>query len=130
MLFAPPYARPMAWVKWKEVREKYGIVALEWARDAVLMHTGGGFGGESWARLVENVRLFRTGQMSATMYVDVCWGTQHNGGQFFNKLWGLGTLKAVLDANLAGKLEQLKGWATTDVAILHTQKRTLNLEGK
>ena len=52
------------------------------------------------------------------MFVDMCWGLEHNGGQFFGKLWNTHRLKSVLDFNLNDDLAGLMSYASPDIALL------------
>ena len=92
--------RHEAWDEWAVVRRIHGTDALQWAEDAFNAFSNPAtYGGSKWAYIAEVVRKYMIGEYTALLFVDMCWSLEHNGGQFFGKLWNTHRLQGVLDAN-------------------------------
>jgi hypothetical protein len=93
-------SRHEAWDEWAVVREIHGADALQWAEQAFkAFGQVATYGGYKWAYIAEVVRKYVTGEYTPLLFVDMCWSLEHNGGQFFGKLWNTHMLQGVLDAN-------------------------------
>jgi hypothetical protein len=92
--------RHEAWDGWADVRERHGSDALIWAEQAFkAFGNPATYGGHKWAYIAEVVHKYVTGEYTPLLFVDMCWSLEHNGGQFFGKLWNTNMLQSVLDAN-------------------------------
>jgi hypothetical protein len=93
-------SRHEAWDEWAGVRRVYGADALQWAEQAFkAFGNPATYGGHKWAYIAEVVHRYVVGQYTPLLFVDMCWSLEHNGGQFFGKLWNTHMLQGVLDAN-------------------------------
>jgi hypothetical protein len=92
-------SRHEAWDEWATVRALHGADALQWAEQAFKAFGSSTYGGDKWAYIAEVVRKYVTGEYTPLLFVDMCWSLEHNGGQFFGKLWNTHMLQSVLDAN-------------------------------
>tara|TARA_R110000824_G_scaffold238121_4_gene426873 strand:+ start:893 stop:1654 length:762 start_codon:yes stop_codon:yes gene_type:complete len=115
--------RHQAWAAWRFFRKQFGNVALIWAEQTFVSFKVHAFGGPRWANIAKTLRLYVTGEYSPIMFVDTCWGLQHNGGSYFNKAWTIGNLKSVLDANQSEKYENLLPLASPAVSEFYTKVR-------
>jgi len=118
-----PSHRHEAWRGWYRFRRHYGTLALEWAEEVFPHFSGGGFGGKKWANIASILRMYETDGLTPLMFVDTCWGLQHNGGAYFDKVWPTKGLKSVLDANLAESIPGLLAYATVPVRNFYNKKR-------
>ena len=118
-----PSHRHEAWRGWYRFRKHYGTLALEWAEEVFPHFSGGGFGGKKWANIASILRMYETDGLTPLMFVDTCWGLQHNGGAYFDKVWPTKGLKSVLDANLAESIPGLLAYATAPVRNFYNKKR-------
>jgi hypothetical protein len=115
-------SRSEAWAAWSAFRESHGTNALYWAENAFeAFGQGNCYGGPKWAYIARTVRMYETGEITPIMFVDMCWGLEHNGGQFFGKLWDTFRLKHVLDCNLKEDYTGLVRFASQSVAKLYTE---------
>ena len=97
--------RHSAWNGWYWFRQRYGTVALKWAVEIFkTMKWSSAYGGLRWGDIANTLYLYESEDISKHVFIDTCWGLQHNGGVYFNKWWTykLSTLKKVLDLNLQG----------------------------
>jgi hypothetical protein len=102
------HSRCEAWEEWYNIRAKHGIDALRWAEEAFrAFGRPATYGGDKWAYIAETLRKYESGEYSPLLFVDMCWGLEHNGGQFFGKLWQTYSLKPVLDANQREDMDTL-----------------------
>jgi len=93
-------SRHEAWDEWAIVRQIHGADALKWAEQAFkAFGNPATYGGDKWAYIAEVVHKYVTGEYTPLLFVDMCWSLEHNGGQFFGKLWNTHQLQGVLDAN-------------------------------
>ena len=93
--------RSEAWDSWSDFRIGMGTSALHMAETAFdAFGESQSYGGPKWAYIVRTLRMYETKEISPITFVDMCWGLEHNGGQFFGKLWSTYTLQVVLDANV------------------------------
>jgi hypothetical protein len=93
-------SRHEAWEEWAVVRRVHGADALQWAEQAFkAFGNPATYGGYKWAYIAEVVHKYVTGEYTPLLFVDMCWSLEHNGGQFFGKLWNTHQLQGVLDAN-------------------------------
>jgi len=113
--------RYIFWEKWKVFRELHPD-ALQWAADAFRAFGQGSVGGEKWALIAEMLQFFEKGEITPLMFVDFCWGTEHNGGTYFNKIWS-GKVREVLNANLEGNTWKLEQWASDGVREFYRSKK-------
>ena len=118
-----PSHRHEAWRGWYRFRRHYGTLALEWAEEVFPHFSGGGFGGKKSANIASLLRMYETDDLTPLMFVDTCWGLQHNGGAYFDKAWPTKGLKNVLDANLAESIPGLLAYATVPVRNFYNKKR-------
>ena len=114
-------SRPIAWIKWRDFRKKYGVAALTMASRAFGKGTKQSFGGAKWAHIARVLQMHETGVLTPLMFVDFCWGLQHNGGTYFNKVWVDNDLRRVLDANLREDWEKMYRAASHTVSTLHAE---------
>ena len=114
-------ARSEAWDAWFRFRNKHKTNALYWAEQAFRAFGSHTYGGDKWAYIARTVRMFETEEISAITFVDMCWGLEHNGGQFFGKLWNTYNLKYVLDANVHEEENKLVANASPSVSKLYTE---------
>ena len=113
--------RSEAWDAWYGFRRKHKTNALYWAEDAFKAFGSHTYGGDKWSYIARTVRMYEDGEISAITFVDMCWGLEHNGGQFFGKLWNTYNLKYVLDANVHEEENKLVANASPSVAKLYTE---------
>jgi hypothetical protein len=93
--------RSEAWDSWSDFRTGLGTSALHMAEAAFdAFGDSQSYGGSKWAYIVRTLRMYETEEITPITFVDMCWGLEHNGGQFFGKLWSTYTLQVVLDANV------------------------------
>jgi hypothetical protein len=85
------------------------------------LSTGGGYGGPPWAGIAETLWRYEVGIYSPTTFIDTCWGQQHNGGSFFNKVWSPSGLQTVLDAKQIGDAAYLATLATDETRTAYEQ---------
>lgn len=123
-----PMSRHDAWKGWRFFRMNYGAKALDWAVQVFLEFSGGGYGGPRWSNIANVLRQFEGEELTPIIFVDTCWGLQHNGGIYFNKAWGTHGLKEVLDANLASNYASLRAMASPSYRALHIAKRGMEIE--
>ena len=111
-------SRANAWRQWKVSRDEQGLAAVEACRDYFnLMGMRVGFGGKLWGNIADTLLMYLKGELSDVLFLDLCFGLEHNGGKYLNKIggWYYGKLVAVLDANLAGNMDYLKTLASKEV---------------
>ena len=114
--------RSEAWDSWSDFRVGMGTSALHMAETAFdAFGDSQSYGGPKWAYIVRTLRMYETGEISPITFVDMCWGLEHNGGQFFGKLWSTYTLQVVLDANVQENTAALLHNAHPDIAKLYTE---------
>jgi hypothetical protein len=117
-----PSSRHVAWGGWRFLRQRYGTMAIRWAVDTFLLKGwGGGYGGPPWAGIAETLWRYEVGIYSPTTFIDTCWGQQHNGGSFFNKVWSPSGLQTVLDAKQVGDAAYLATLATDETRTVYEQ---------
>ena len=119
-------SRSNAWSVWKELRMKHGLVALDWAIDA-FGERDRSMGGKRWSNIARVLKGRETGELSPTLFVDACFGLEHNSGTFFNKVgWDLGSLKDVLSDVRDGNLKALYYRIPLELKLKH--KRLMEVE--
>ena len=117
-------SRSEAWDEWYSFRETHGTEALRWAEESFnTFGNPGSYGGGRWAYIARCLREYEEGVNTAITFVDMCWGLEHNGGQFFGKLWGAFALKTVLDANVNEDMEKLLKNASPGVANMYNENK-------
>ena len=100
--------RSTAWESWADFRMTKGTPALHMAEEAFNeFGDGNSYGGSKWAYIAHTLLMFESGEITPITFVDMCWGLEHNGGQFFGKLWSTYKLQYVLDANVNEKMDDL-----------------------
>ena len=100
--------RSTAWESWSDFRMSKGTSALQMAEEAFQeFGDGNSYGGTKWAYIAHTLLLYETGEISPITFVDMCWGLEHNGGQFFGKLWSTFKLQVALDANVHENMDDL-----------------------
>jgi hypothetical protein len=97
-----PEKRSDAWRGWWGFRARHGAIALSWAASSFRLLTGGGVGGPKWAHIADVLRQHESDMIPQITFLDTCFGLQHNGGIYFNKVWSVVGVQDVLDANLKG----------------------------
>ena len=118
-----PNSRHEAWRGWYKFRMHYGTLALKWAEETFLLFKGGGYGGPPWSNIAKVLKLYEQGDLGPISFVDTCWGLEHNGGAYFNKVWNTAGLKAVLDANLNEKTDHLLETVAVDLRKFYKQQK-------
>jgi hypothetical protein len=114
--------RGEAWESWYRFRQKIGTPALHMAEDAFqAFGDGSSYGGPKWAYIVRTLRMYEEAEITPTTFVDMCWGLEHNGGQFFGKLWSTYRLQTVLDANVQENMPDLFRYADPEIAKLYSE---------
>ena len=113
--------RSEAWDGWYSFRRRYGFEALEWAEEAFKLFGSHTYGGDKWAYITHTLKMFEGSEISDTTFVDMCWGLEHNGGQFFGKLWVTYRLQNVLNANLEDRTDKLLENASPAITQLYTE---------
>ena len=123
LLNSPRYTsgRSVAWQAWHAHREVNRTAALYDIIKGFRAFEKSGYGGESWANIADTLRKVEVGEITPLMFIDICWGLQHNGGSYFSKVWGPGYLSRVLNANLYWNLPTLYKYATPNIAQLHKE---------
>ena len=122
-----PSSRSEAWAAWMTFRLRHGDVALDWAQTAFNTHAGGGYGGKKGANIAKVLAMFKRGELRRSLFVETCWGLEHNGGCYFNKVWSsYQGLKHVLDLNKNGHVASLLQYADTTGA--YASLDTVNAE--
>jgi hypothetical protein len=115
------HSRLDAWQAWFYLRETYGARALEWASQTFLLFKNGSFGGVPWSNIAKHLLEYETGTFGASVFVDFCWGLQHNGGSYFNKVWKP-PKNQVLDAKRESEMTILVEFATPKIASFWKDK--------
>lgn len=111
--------RDFVWREWQAIRKKLGIDALKAATSIFHLKWDDGYGGESWARATEVLIEYLTGGLSATAFVDTCFGLHHNNNIILDKVWTIKVeLKKVLDYNLHNKLGEVTQYCSPQVTKL------------
>ena len=113
--------RHEAWDSWFRFRNKHKTNALYWAEEAFKAFGSHTYGGDKWAYIARVVRMYETEEISAITFVDMCWGLEHNGGQFFGKLWNTYNLQHVLNANVNDEVNTLLANASPSVIQTYTE---------
>ena len=97
--------RDVAWNGWFRFKQKYGTVALLWATET--FNTAGwnsSYGGKKWGHISHTLYMYERELISKHIFIDTCWGLEHNGGTYFNKWFQTDPrLQQVLDLNLEGQ---------------------------
>ena len=118
------YPRSTVWVAWNDFRARHGIPALRWAQEVFHAFGGGGYGGPLWANIAETLEYLEEGEISDVMFMDMVWGLQHNGGQYFSKLmWDMSGVTTILDSNLHGNMQLLLEDASYEVRKFYNEVR-------
>ena len=116
--------RSAVWCAWNDFRARHGIVALRWAQEVFHSFHGSGYGGPLWANITETLEYLEEGEITSVMFMDMVWGLQHNGGQYFSKLpWDMGGVVSILDANLKGNMNELLEDASYEVKQFYMEVR-------
>ena len=110
-----------AWDAWFRFRSKHKTNALYWAEEAFKAFGSHTYGGEKWAYIARVVRMYETEEISAITCVDMWWGVEHNGGQFFGKLWNTYNLQYVLNANVNDEVSALLANASPSVFKVYSE---------
>ncbi len=113
--------RHEAWDSWFTFRNRHKTNALYWAEEAFKAFGSSTYGGAKWAYIARVIRMYETGEISAITFVDMCWGLEHNGGQFFGKLWNTYRLQHVLNANVNDEVTTLLANASQPVLKIYTE---------
>jgi hypothetical protein len=101
--------RGKAWYEWKAFRREHGVSALVWAADCFRCFPRSSMGGKRWATIADQLQYLEAGFTTPVLFMDTCWGLEHNGGCYFNKMpsWNRSGLREVLDANLREDMDYL-----------------------
>ena len=113
--------RTQAWAYWKVFRNRHGTAALRWVETGFNLMGPGSFGGPKWGNIAKVLRLHETGELPTISFIDTCWGLQHNGGCYFNKIYQVGNLAAALEAGRKSDFLTLRAMAAPDIRELHTK---------
>jgi hypothetical protein len=114
--------RSEAWDSWSDFRIGLGTSALHMAETAFdAFGESNSYGGPKWAYIVRTLRMYETEEITPITFVDMCWGLEHNGGQFFGKLWSTYSLQVVLDANVQENTASLLQYAHPDITKIYTE---------
>jgi hypothetical protein len=98
--------RHSAWNGWYWFRQRYGTVALKWVVEIFQQGSwGSSYGGMKWGDIANTLYMYEREEINKHIFIDTCWGLQHNGGVYFNKWWthDLTKLQTVLTLNLKGE---------------------------
>lgn len=91
-------ARPCAWLRWKDVRDEFGLDAL---RDAMFCFKLPGwpssYGGNNWATIAFTLLEYLEGRVSAIVFLDSAFSLEHNCGCAFNKIYNTNYVREALD---------------------------------
>lgn len=115
--------RHAMWGRWKEVREKHGLAALEVVRD--VFNEGkwdSSFGGKKWGTAAEILLRYLSGEDSKLLFVDTAFSLQHNTGCIFNKIYDTNGLQSLLNAKAEGYVDELVAYASKEVSAAWAQK--------
>lgn len=116
--------RPHFWYKWLQFRRKYGTEALQMA--VVVFNAFGGkhtqCGGPKWANIADVLLRFERQEITPSIFVDFCWGLEHNGGAYFNKVWQTEKLRKILDAKRVDNFTYLRRSASEGVKQMHKEQ--------
>ena len=100
-------SRSSAWCIWKNFRAEHGLIALDWAIDA-FGEQRRSLGGKTWSNIARTLKRREIGELSPILFIDACFGMEHNSGTFFDKAcWLTSGLTAVLDGVRTGNLGSL-----------------------
>lgn len=111
--------RDGAWGQWKEIREELGIKALQAAKEIYCLDWLGGYGGASWANATAILMDYLNGTMTATAFVDTCFGLHHNNNIILDKVWQITLrLNRVLDYNLHNRLNDVAIYCSPKIKTL------------
>jgi hypothetical protein len=90
-----PAHRPWAWEAWKPIYDHVGPQVI---LDLIpyFLEMSGSFGGEAWATVCRIVHSRLVGELPPRLFVDRCFTLQHNSGCFFNKVFSVRNMDAVL----------------------------------
>ncbi len=123
LLQQPSYhsGRSVAWQAWYAHREVNRTAALYDIIKGFRAFEKSGYGGETWANIADTLRKVEEGEITPLMFIDICWGLEHNSGSYFSKVWMSGYLQKVLNANLYWNLPTLYKYATPDIMELHKE---------
>jgi hypothetical protein len=122
-------SRSSAWDEWYSFRETHGTEALQWAEESFgTFGNPGSYGGGKWAYIARCVRMYEERSITPLIFVDMCWGLEHNGGQFFGKLWSSYALQTVLDANLQEDMATLLKYASPAVAKRYDENKECEVD--
>jgi hypothetical protein len=90
-----PDHRPWAWRTWKPIYDHVGPQAV---LDIIpyFEEMGGSFGGQAWVNVCRILHSRLVGELPPHLFVDRCFTLQHNSGCFFNKVFSVSGMDAVL----------------------------------
>lgn len=123
-----PRSRNSSWHGWRKFRLRFGTAALQWAEKAFGHIKSGGIGGKKWVTIANTLRLYEEEKLTPTMFVDICFGLQHNNGIYFNKAWNTVGLQILLNYRQEGRMNDLSKYASPLVKSMwveHSKKRLL-----
>lgn len=115
-------SRSEAWLAWYHLRRTYGVQALRWAEVTFKLFKGGGYGGPAWANIAAHLRRWEQGEYGNQLFVDFCWGLEHNGGNYFNKVWHPPN-KHLLDAKQESNMAAVAEHATAETREYYRKQR-------
>jgi hypothetical protein len=105
-----PSSRSAAWAAWYHFRQTHGTIAVRWLGELFGLHwKSGGFGGKKWKSIADTLWRYESGMYTDGIFVDTCFGLQHNNGCYFSKAKGPykwkvpSTLSGLLDAKQSAK---------------------------
>lgn len=129
-------SRDDAWVAWKTIRDIHKTAALKWAVSTFnLRGWGSSYGGRAWARIAKTLLDYESGAIekvarqnyvgrpeleAKAIFVDTCWSLEHNGGNYFNKVWSTSSLRRLLDSVFNHDMAPLLDIAAASVCDYYT----------
>ena len=109
-------SRSEAWLAWYHLRRTYGTIALEWADHTFRLFKGGGYGGPKWGNIASHLLKLERKEFSGPVFIDFCWGLEHNGGNYFNKVWSPPATE-LLDAKRESDMETICRYAPKELSM-------------
>lgn len=111
--------RSEAWEEWHQFHEVHGNKALRWMEQAFRQEAWEeGYGGDSWAFIVQVAAEYAEGKMTAHAFMDRCWTLHHNGGNVFDKMYDDYTINRILRKQANDDYRFLVRYASPEAASL------------
>ena len=94
--------RASFWKKWENLSKKEASkeYLLDLAANIFInLDFPANCGGKNWAKIADIALSYAKKEISPTIFVDTCWGLEHNSASFFDKRWKIPScLPTLLDA--------------------------------